>query len=438
MGEDIVALTITTPTGKSLPLKLWLDFSMNRSITRLVNTARVSVIWDFPVNWGLFVGSTATISIFPKNRSVHFETLMTGYITNIERVYTSEKERVILTIKDKTVDLEQCTPVTEQVPGFDDTSKITPSSFGEGIYLQEIVNALCKPFGISVMDQSFRQGSFDNTTISIQETVWSQIQKLCTQTAVTAYTDTQSRLVIDNFLYTHRTREQGPYKDVDSYAIGVSRKKRGPRYDPFARTVTSTAHRDILTIDHTNTLQVTQTTGFDKRFSDYIVINSDGEALGEEFGPEEASEAGTVISSAKDTYIKRHRPITVQASDSKFQGDINQFPDWLKQINRGDSVGFTAELDEWYQMVQRDGRQVIQLFTSGQVVSVNLPKWDYKGKFVISGADFSLNDSKRSLSVSLVPLDLFLPMPQEEKSVQYQWVYEGDPDREIEKMKGGE
>lgn len=230
---------------------------------------------------GIVAGSECSVSIGD-------QVVVTGHVDDLKPSYSPNSHTVGLTGRDRTQDLVDCS--VESKPG-------------EWLQqpLENIVDAICKPFGIQVVKQTDTGKPFARFRINEGETAWSVIESACRMRAVLATPDGYGRLVL-----TRSSR--------DRYRVTLEKGV------------------NIIAADGLFSMK--------ERFSDYIVKSQQTSFYGA--GPE--AETG-IVGYAKDRGIKRYRPKVIIAER---MADIRTATDravWQARVNaaRGKSATITVQ-----------------------------------------------------------------------------------------------
>lgn len=158
----------------------WEEIHVGRSLEAVAGafTAQVSDRWpSSPPPHPIVPGSPCTVAI-------DGETVLTGYVDDVQIRYDAESHSLTLAGRDKTADLVDCSAVA------------SPGEWS-GRTLTQIAAELAKPFGVEVVGQDADVGApFDRFGIEEGETVYEAIERMCRMRAVLPTTDGLGRLVL--------------------------------------------------------------------------------------------------------------------------------------------------------------------------------------------------------------------------------------------------
>lgn len=147
----------------------WKSSTVTRGIDRMVPSVQLTVT-DKP--WRIRPGEPCRVT-------EGGDTLLTGWLDEEQPSYDAAATTLIIAGRGRTGDLADCMSenVTGQVGQF------------EGLRLEQIAAALCKPFGIPVRADTATGDRFAKVTIDQGETVHDTIEELCRQRGVLAVED---------------------------------------------------------------------------------------------------------------------------------------------------------------------------------------------------------------------------------------------------------
>jgi len=380
----------------------WLSVNFQRSVEGFVGSATLTLPYSNRTRFANMVEKKAFLFLHFNDQTVHQTPLMTGYVKSVKVVHKAEGPMITIQLRDKTIDLVECHPVTSPPMDFGggaysiiNPALITPAQF-VNTSLGNICRAFCTPFGIDVVDSTdnldlFTEGYETEET----QTVFSQIAKFCKMRGSVPTTDARGRLNIGQMAYQFRTSET-------SQVLSLSNP---------GETWNTITHSDVLSFEHN--------ADFTERFSDYKVVYNqlpEDSPLG---GPLDAEQW------SQDGGVRRWRPKVIRP-DLAYKGDKENYATWLSQTQKGGSNTFTAQLRYWFK--RKEGSSRIRIFEIGDLVNIDLPKWGYKGELVITSVAYQLDGhGARTLTVTLKHKDTYKPAPRE-----YIYQYEGVMARSLE------
>ncbi len=394
---SIVLLSVTGLGGRGTrQFDNWLGVDFQRSVEGVVGQATLTLPFSNRIQLSTLVEKRAQLSLIFEDQTTHEIPLMTGYIKSAKITHKSAGPMITLVVKDQTIDLVECHPITSppkfgdvDSSAFFDPSKLTPANF-VGMNLGSICKAFCTPFGIDVVDSVFEITPFtENIVVEEETTVFSQIADLCKKVGAVPTTDAKGRLRIGQLAYEYRTQAT----------------TRVPHSIEYMETVHERGNpgEDWNTIGEADVLEFEHSADLTHRFSDYKVVYSET-SIGEQYG--------TGISSAQwsqDGGVRRWRPKVVRPTHT-YDGDKDKYATWLSQTQRGNSNSFTMKLRYWY---KRQANGWARIFEIGELLKINLPKWGFVTDLVITGVHYQLDGhGARTLTVTMKHKDTYSLVPK--------------------------
>lgn len=384
-----VSFEVTTPDGRTFNIRDFYAMEINTSVDSLAGSATFTIRWGYNLDWGIVANLKASVWLNRNGKKA--ETIMVGYVTNIERSWNADIYEVKLTVKDKTYDLIECNPLFDSSP----TAIPVETSVGGGftaqstktynnIILSDFVQELCTPFGITVIDDTQHTQPLEVVEIEETETVISKIAKLCQEQAVFPHTDNHGNLVLSQFGMNF-TKVNPLEGDIHSSA---------PLFVKGSHTVT---RNDVLELTHSINME--------KRFSFYKCYYSNESAVVPEAGEapaDTAEETEKQFVESVDPTVRRFRPIVIEM-DTNYTGYVPAYAEWFQRIEQARSQVFSVILKDFY---SSNGG----LFKIGDRCNLHLSHWGIRFEGLIIGADYSLSsETGKNLVLQVVSLDNYLP-----------------------------
>lgn len=283
------------------------------------------------------------------------EVLITGYIDSVDPTYDSQSHLVTVTGRDKTGDLVDCS---------------APSTQWIGRSLADVARELLKPYGIGVIDEAGANAPFKSLKPTDGETVFEMLDQAARIRGVMLITDGRGNLVI--------TRA-GLGRADDRLVLGENILTANGRRD----------RRDV--------------------FSKYTLK---GQTQGSDFN---FGEATSVLASASDNRVKRHRPLTVIAEGPLDAQGARDRVEWERNVRWGRSQAITYLLSG---ARQRSG----QLWRPNLLVAVDDAYQYLRGaERLITDVGYSLDDQGERVSATVMPREAFDLIRQPEPETTDAW-----------------
>jgi prophage tail gpP-like protein len=176
MTSDLVTLKV----GRKI-YSGWTDIAIDMSLTEISDSFSVSIT-------DLFPGQQKRFQVQPGNAcslAIGDDTLITGYINDVEISYDTESHSLFVRGRDKTGDLVDCSA--------------TPHGFGNWnrVSIMDIAKVLLDPFGITVTSTvPDTAKAIRGHTVQMGETVWECLDRAFRQYGVMAMADGSGNLVL--------------------------------------------------------------------------------------------------------------------------------------------------------------------------------------------------------------------------------------------------
>lgn len=290
--------------------------------------------------------------------SLHYdnELLITGYIDRVNPTYNAQDHSVSVTGRDKTCDLVDCSaPATQWI--------------GRG--LADVARELCAPFGITVIDQAGANAPFKSLKPNDGETVFEMLDQAARIRGVLLITDGKGNLVI--------TRA-GHLRAHDALVLG---KNIGQ----------GSCNRDLSDV-----------------FSQYTFK---GQAQGDDDFYGEV--AAAVTASARDSRIKRHRPLTLIADGPMNASAARERVTWERNVRWGRSQAINYTLNS---IRQSNG----QIWQHNSLATVSDEYSYLRGaERLVTDLIYVLDDQGERVELTVMPREAFDLLDQPEQEVTDAW-----------------
>lgn len=290
--------------------------------------------------------------------SVHYddEVLITGYIDRVAPTYNSHDHSVSVTGRDKTCDLVDCSaPATQWI--------------GRG--LADVARELCAPFGITVIDQAGANAPFKSLKPNDGETVFEMLDQAARIRGVLLITDGKGNLVI--------TRA-GQLRAHDAMILGENISQ-------------GSCNRDLTDVYSHYTLKG-QSQGDDDNFGEVT---------------------SAVLATARDSRIKRHRPLTLIADGPLDAASARERVIWERNVRWGRSQAISYTLNSHR---QSNG----QIWRHNSLVTVHDAYSYLRGaERLITDLTYVLDDQGERVEPTVMPREAFDMLDQPEPEVTDAW-----------------
>lgn len=279
------------------------------------------------------------------------ELLLTGYVDEYLPEYDAKSQRVQVKGRSKTSDIVDCMP------------DVGSGQF-TGYTVAQIAQALCKPFGVSVViGKGANVGvQIPDTTHEKTETAYALIEKLCRLRALLAHDNEYGNLVLAT---------------VGSEGAAGSFIEGG---------------------ENGNILAASGKLSGAQRFSQYVVLAQAGEQWG--------TDAQTqVLGSAADAGVPRFRRHVEMAENAADTATAGQRAIWRMKRNYGRGTEATFTVPGWR---QPNGK----LWRVNRTSFANAPRMELNRSLLIGKVEFLLDDEGgERTQVTLQPQEAFTPEP---------------------------
>jgi len=278
------------------------------------------------------------------------ELVITGYADSIEPEITKDEYKISARGRDKTGDLV-------------DASALVESQELLNVTLREIIETIIEPFGIKATfeqepPERFKKFSFQ------EESGFEAIERACRLRGVFASSDAQGNIVIQEY--------------------GAIRTSVG------------------LTLGE-NVLSVRSLFEENNRFSEYLVY-------GQQAGDDNISAAASASpsGSAKDSSVKRYRPLIIIAEGSIDSATAQQRAEWEATVRAARAETSEVTVQGW-----RPDPNTPGLWRENRLVRCNMPQAGIVGDMLIKEVRFSLTDTDgEKTALMLVRPDAYIKKPE--------------------------
>lgn len=319
----------------------WKRVSVTRSIEQIANSFDLEVTERWP-------GQAASRPMKPGERctlKLDGETVITGYVDDVESTYDHQSHGIAVRGRDATGDLVDCSAVHK-------TGQWAQAP------LDRIAADLCAPFGIAVTVETDVGAPFSSFKIEPGETVFECLERAARLRAVLLVADGEGNLVV---------------------------------------TRAGTERSDTALVEGRNILSANGQFSWRERFSAYTVLGQDKLALDGDAEPNHAAPAATV----QDATISRHRPRIVLADDHGGRERFRDRAEWEKNVRMGRALRGAITVQGW-----RDGAG--NLWRPNTLVSVTSPSlYLQEAQMLIVGCLYTLDDTGTRTALSIARREAF-------------------------------
>lgn len=324
----------------------WLDVSVSASMEAISNSFNLNIVESIPkipAEARILNGDKCTLIL-------NNEVVVTGYVDDVNKSYNDTSFTIGVTGRDMTGDLVDCSYDGEKFEWNERT-------------LTQIVEDICKPYGIEVLVKTDIGGPFKKFRIEQGEKCIEAIERLCRHRGVLRTSDGQGNLVI-----TRATTE---------------------------RLKTPLVLGENIKSGTNNSSSI-------ERFNQYIVK---GQNIGDDnsFG-ETAAEPFAI---AYDKNI-RHRTNVILAEEIGDSASYAKRAVWESRIRRAKSLEVIYTVDSW----SNNG----ELWKPNKLVSVTDSLFGISDDMLISAVRYSFNNKGYEATLTMVPPQAFdlLPVAESE------------------------
>lgn len=278
------------------------------------------------------------------------DTVLTGYIDDAEASYNGQEHTVTVSGRDKTADLVDCAAVITE---------------WKGRTLYDVAVELCRPFGVTVVDQANALARFATYKPEPGETVFEALEAAARHRAVWLATDGFGQLVI-----TRANRTPA----ADSLVLGGNIKQAEGKQS------------------------------LRECFSEYRAL---GQQASDPFAAEELAQAYHVKAVARDPRVSRYRPTIIMAEQSLDAIGAQQRADWEARRRYGQAEAIT------YHVVGFRGRNG-SLWQPNTLAQVDDAFNGINGHRLISSVVYVIDENGARTEITVKPREAFelMPLPE--------------------------
>lgn len=304
--------------------------------------------------------------------SIDGEVVLTGWIDEVNPIWSGEKVGAIVSGRDRTGDLVDCAAAPQG-----------PAEYAN-LTLTQIAERICKPFGIPVRAEVDVGRPFARFAIDVAETALSAIEKAARQRAVLVTSDGVGGLVL-----TRGGQRRGPaplrvgelIQEIDAtltwrgrysdyWVKGQSEKAAGRRGSTPALDATAGRLTDPVPPAPAARMQ--------------------------------AARAGVVMTGhARDPVVTRYRPTVRQAKTQSGGASCQEQADWMARVARGKAEALQYSVADW-----RAGEEN-RLWRPNELVLVDDPYTGVLGDRLVSAVVYGYGPRGATTKLKLSPRDAF-------------------------------
>jgi len=326
----------------------WKSVSVTRSLEQLSGNFSLGLTDRDPTTMQTFrvtPGNSCSVEIAG-------HTVITGYVDAVRVNYDAGNHELEIVGRDAAGDLVDCSAAIE--PGeWLDTG------------IEEIANALCEPFGVTVTVTGDAGDNFAKFRIETGETVYEAIERLCRMRALLSWSDGMGGIEIGS---------------PERSQAGVTLR--------FGE----------------NILRGTGVANWSDRHSEYTVLAQ--QVGGDDIDPEEAAH---LSATAMDTAVQRHRPLVVVAEQGLDRAETQKRAEWEASVRSARSRQIVLTVQGW----QESGNEG-PLWDFGRQVRVEDEWLGFAGNLLVATVAFSLSEAGTTTRLTLAPAAAFQPQLEEQ------------------------
>lgn len=300
----------------------WESVSINKSMDAVCGSFDIGLV-NNALTKGIFPGQNVVVEIDD-------EPIITGFIDKRVRKIDENSKTMSISGRDKTGDLVDCAAVKS-------------SGSWKNIGLLQLCTDVCKPFGIKCFVGSGASIGKPFASVAIQdgESAFALIERLCRQRSLIPLANSSGDLVLET---------PSSIVSADSLSAGFNIKAINEE------------------IDYSN------------RFSTYTVKaqNSGGG------NPWTGATATGIKGTAKDTVIKRYRPLIMQSETKQDNGSAKDRASWEAVVRFGRSLNLSIDVKGWK---QTSGA----LWKRNTLVDILHEELGIDGTFMLIGTSYKLD-----------------------------------------------
>lgn len=325
----------------------WKSVEINRGVDLLSGHFSIGLTEKFPgqpERWALEPGTECQVLLGDVP-------VITGYIDRSDREIRKDAYTVSVSGRDKAADLVDCAAMMPP--------PASPWGSIQGKHgMKDLLERLCKPFGIAVRDESGSEAVVQNVAITPGDTVHEFIQGLEHAAGVMFTSDGRGNLLA--------IKPGGANKRQDGLRLGD------------------------------NILDAKFVRDDKERFSKYKVLS---QTPGDDYWNTDA--AALQAAEAEDTEVQRYRPTVGHPSGALCGKDLERYADWRKRWCRARGRFLSVTVVGW----EQNGA----IWQPNELVEVDIPPFGLKTTLLISRVRNILDDRGRITILGLEPKEAYEP-----------------------------
>lgn len=318
----------------------WLSIEIKKSIRALAGmfSLKVTDSWSNKKKpWFIVPGDYCELFIGS-------ELMISGFIDDLDYSVNASGREVMVTGRDKTGDLVDCSIETKQ-PQFDNIS------------LNNLLAKLCKPFGITVTNLTKTNPIVNQFKMNQGNSVHDVIDELSKKYGFIACSTPDGNLIIPAI---------GESFAKDYIEEGVNLFEGSVKFD----------HKE--------------------RFSKYILK---GQAIGSDDASGE--QAYSISAVTTDPDVKRYRPKVIVESDAAYETNLMRRSQWEMNLRASKSTAGSVTMKGWR---QSDG----SLWKENTMINYKSSYLGMESQFLVGDITYSLNDQGRKVTMDFLRKEVFL------------------------------
>lgn len=318
----------------------WVSLEIKKSVRALAGmfTLKVSDSWSTKKKpWFIVPGDFCQLYIGD-------ELIISGHIDDLDYSVNSTSREITVTGRDKTGDLVDCSIDSKQ-------------SQYKDISLNKLLEKLCSPFGVQVINLSGKNPVIDLFSPNQGSSIHDAIDELSKKYGFIACSTPEGNLIIPKV---------GEDFATDYIEEGINLFEGSVKFD----------HKD--------------------RFSKYILKGQAGGA--DDFFGEQVTSPSAI---SYDEQVKRYRPKVITESDAAFEKNLAKRSEWEMNLRASKSTAGSVTLRGWR---QRSG----VLWKENTMINYKSSYLGMEAQFLIGDITYSLNDSGRRVTLDLLRKEVFL------------------------------
>lgn len=324
----------------------WKNVRISSGIERQARDFSLGVSWEWPdvgVAFPIKQGAYAQVWI---GRDL----VLTGWVFATPVSHTPDAITRSVAGRSLTADLVDCSAVNQ--PGQWRKQSV-----------QQVVQALAQPFGLSVISQVPETAALVDHSIEPGETVFASIDRLLTLSRLLSTDDAEGNVLI--------VEPGSAGRAVDDIVVGE------------------------------NVLEGSAPLDFSRIMSEYRVV-------GQKSGTDEsfAESTNEVASSVTDPRATRYRPLLIQQQGQLTPQLARERVNWERGSRMGKALTATYKVQGWR---QSNG----QLWVHNMIVRVKDPVIKFDREMLITEVEYSLDENGTVATLTVAPPEAVLPEPQD-------------------------